>query len=239
MTGPGAPRFVRGPGVLLLALLLTIDLVLIWTHVNANIVGEPPEWPWWVDVDAGGPEFWQYVKFVWGAVAVLIVWWTTKRVLWLVTLLPFVAMLLDDSLTLHEQYGEQAGALLPIPSAWRDYQQFLGEFALLAVVGGVLLLAILVAALATRDRATRRRVWPFVTLLVLMAVFAGAIDLLHQWTDGALYEVVTLVEDGGEMLTASGLLAWAFHLATLPRGGLPDAETPAEAAPVVATHAAA
>lgn len=212
--GGARPTFRAGPGGLLLILLLAVDALLIANHVNANVVGEAPEWSGWVDVDGGGPEFMQYVKFVWGAVLVGVVWWRTRRAVWLLAAAPFVVMLLDDALTLHEQLGEPVAALLPLPEAWLDYGQFLGEFALLTVVGGVLLIVILGGYLLTRDAATRRRLRPLVPLLVLMAVFAGVVDLVHQWTQDLLYEVLTLVEDGGEMLTASALVAWAFHLAT-------------------------
>lgn len=214
---PLRPPLRSGPGGVLAGLLVLADLALIALHVGGDALGQPRDWPWWVDVDGGYPEFLQYVKLLWVVLLLGIVWLRWRRGVWLTLAATALALLADDALGLHEEFGPVVGALVPLPAALADYANDIGEALVMAAMGGVLLLAILVGY---RVADPRSRDWlrPIIGLLVLLAAFAGVVDPLHQTTEGLLYDAVTVVEDGGEMIVVSLLAATGFHTAVHAAG---------------------
>jgi phosphoglycerate dehydrogenase-like enzyme len=85
------------------------------------------------------------------------------------------------------------------------------------VAASVLLGVIAVAYLSTRSEDLRAVTHGLIALLLLLAVFGVGVDMLDialPWE--RIRKILTVVEDGGEMIVASMMVAyalnWSLHL---------------------------
>ena len=207
-------RQLRSTLVPLLALLLAVDALFIGVHLVSGLrvlVGTADAVPrlWHLGTEWSLPEMFNYTKWL-GLVSVLgIAACRLGSLLLSVLALFFLVMLLDDSLQIHERTGEftvaQLGSVLP------------GERLNRAVAGmvfwlllGVTLVPVIVFLWWWADDWLARLVLPMAVLFVGFVVCGVAFDFLHSvLPHGAVGELVGVLEDGGEMIFASALLAYA------------------------------
>ncbi|WP_432557399.1 hypothetical protein [Granulicoccus sp. GXG6511] len=201
------------PALLLLGMLVVLDVLMIVVdavlHTGLGVAG--PVWS--VTQDGGYAEFLQYAKFAWCGL-LLVVLARTGRTKALLLWVPFIAYLaLDDVLQIHENVGAWLAEVLQIPHfGLRSYH--IGE--LLVAVAAIAVGLGLVLIGCFFSRPVVRGIFIDILLLVgLMAFFAVGVDAVHSLLGAfaPIEMVLGLVEDGGEMLALSLLVAYLFHTA--------------------------
>lgn len=203
-------RTRAGPARLLLWLLLSTDAVFVLLHLWAAV--ERPGWVLFsIAADNGYGEVFQYLKFFWAA---LLLGWLTPRLGWgcAAWALLFAWLLADDLLALHESLGGRLAEAWDLPAPVGLRAKDLGELLISAAAGAVLLPPIALAW----DRgapAARRLGRDLVVLLLLLVCFGVGLDLLNSalQAEGWLRVALGTLEDGGEMLVASLMLARVFR----------------------------
>ena len=195
--------------------LFALDVLLIAAHTisGALLPKIPPLLNIAFDYSLG--EFFNYLKWL-GIVVFLVAAFLSRKVtLFLPFALVFLVMFLDDALMLHERGGEFFASSVGLQAFGGLRAQDYGELIVWGGLAALLLPALGVGILrsAPEDRAHAIILFG---LIALFAVFGGALDVLHFLVANLPYgiQVFDLMEDGGEMMVASVILA---HAATLPR----------------------
>jgi len=196
-----------------LVLLVTIDLTLILIHIGTGASFEKIPALLNISLDYSIGEFFNYAKWV---TIIGILWVVSRRVgnpALLACASLFAVMLADDSLQIHERFGELAVSAGQIGDASWATGQTLAEIAVWGALAGLLLPVILFGLW----KSTREQWLPafrFLGLIALFAVFGGLVDALHQPVEQLPFgvQLVDLIEDGGEMIVASIIVAHAVTL---------------------------
>ena len=204
------------PALLALVLLLSADLTLITAHV----IWSYEDWAWDIEADTGYAESFQYLKWAAASLLLFILAWRRRASIYAVWAMFFLYLLLDDSLSLHKRSGGWLSRALDLRTFEGFYHRHFEYFFLQAHDFGELIFATAVGlALAValylswpgRDALRERRVMKWLVAWVLLfAFFAVGVDMLHvmAWE---IYppaiDVLLVVEDGGEMICASLLVA--------------------------------
>ncbi len=115
----------------------------------------------------------------------------------------FLWVLADDAASIHERLGEQLGARLGLPALAGLDPQDLGELLVMAAAGGLALLLVGAAHRGTRG-PERQLSWRLLALLALLAGFGVGLDMAASALRSGW---LGFVEDGGEMIGVSLLLA--------------------------------
>ncbi|MWB98644.1 hypothetical protein [Agromyces seonyuensis] len=196
----------------LLALLLLADAALILLYWSLEVVGEPSNPSFDLQLDRGYGEFFQYVQSFWAAA--LLTWLAVReRVAVLgAWALVCVFFLTDDWFQLHEHAGFWFAGLVP---SLGDVGHDLGEIVWFAAVGLVLVIAVWLT-----DRVAPlewRSVSAVLIVLFGLLIFAGiVVDAVHETIldlPGFGVPLVTL-EDGGEIVVMSFIVTFLFAVAT-------------------------
>ena len=160
--------------------------------------------------DQSFSEIFQYLKSFWIALLFLALVLRRRYAGYLVWAILFLYFMLDDMLAFHEWFGYQ----------WRLRQGGVGSGA--QEVGeliGILLVivpALILVGLAHwwGDRAYRVATLPLFVLVVAMAFFGIGVDKVHGMIEAseAVHIFLGTVEDWGEMVAVSVVLAYTFAL---------------------------
>ena len=168
-----------------------------------------------LDVDAGYPEMYQYVKALWVVLCAGALWWRRRQPVFAVIAAAFAFVIADDAGVLHERLGLRLARALGIGDALGLRTQDFGEVLFFALVGAALLGAGWMAYRRS-DRPARRVARYAAAAVVALAVFGVGVDVLHQLAPegGRLHVALGVVEDGGELAVmsavASGAVAAAY-----------------------------
>lgn len=197
--------------------LLLVDVLLILLHVGVGILSVSemiPKFPSTlrIDLDWGVGETVNYGKwlFLFGIALVL----NSKRrepVFLGIAVLALIAFL-DDSLQLHEYFGDVVA-----PSLFPTLPRGIGEIMFMAMEG---ILIVLAFGYGWKQSSPLARSW-MIPFLVLFAgtLFCGVvIDFLHTHTPGGtrLEDLMAIMEDGGEMIFLSLMVGYAAGLLRRP-----------------------
>lgn len=194
----------------LLAYLLALDLVFIVIHIVRGVLKEQGR-----DIgflanphfsllqDNGFAEWFNYGKTLAVCVLLFYVWKRRDQLIYIVLAVIFVAVLLDDSLAIHEAGGhlllDWVGRDTPLGVHVRD----LGEIATWAILGSAAL-AFFVFAYRRSPPEDARVAAYFAACLAALTGFAIGVDLLHALAPTrALDGVFGIIEDGGETIVLS------------------------------------
>jgi hypothetical protein len=191
------------------AILVAVDLLFIGLHaalsaaVMAGWLAAVPE-RLRITQDHSFPEMFNYLKWAVIVGCLVAAFRRTRLPLFASLAAIFLLVLLDDSLTIHEQVGDR----LEILTGW-DQPSELAAFAGLALIT----LVILIPGLRDLPSAVRPQAVRFIGVLGALAVCGVLIDFVHALVDRYLAlqddRLAGLVEDGGEMLLASVATAYA------------------------------
>jgi hypothetical protein len=203
-------------GVEVAAALIVADLAVIALHMlheylprrvfELDLFGRG----FYVDTEGGFGECFQYAKLGVTAGLLLLIYARRRAPSYLALAVVFAYLLLDDAFQIHEFVGLHLVSRLGLAGLVGARPQDSGELIVMAATGSVLLaqLALAYRASGTEDR---RPVPVYLALLILLAFFGVFVDMLHM----ALRGIVTglaLVEDGGEMLVVSLIVAYTACL---------------------------
>lgn len=209
--------------MVLLVLLLIGDALCIAGHLVLVATGSD-SWAWHLGAESGYGEAYQHLKQLWAVVLLTVLAVRHRSAVlwaWLVVTVYFLA---DDAGNVHESVGRWVIATYPFTPAFGDQRTQLVEVLWMAGVGLVLAAAVLVAHRRAAS-AVRRVSWRFAALYAGLVVVGIVLDGLHLAVDDipVLDVVLTVLEDGGELVLVSGIVAYAFHLVTSRTGPPPVA----------------
>lgn len=212
------------------ALLLVMDLGLLALYVAWKL-------EWLQDVafdvghDRGASEVFQYAKMLWIGLCAAGMAWRTRQPVYVALGALFLGLLADDAGMLHERVGEWLGAALRLPAVAGLQPHDFGEIAFVALWVAPLFLAGVVAYRRS-DPAARSIAWAAFIGLVVLAGFGVGVDVIHQSVTSlydvhGLHSLLSLVEEGGEMVVMTVLAAGAIAVVSTtldppagPRQGL-------------------
>lgn len=205
-----------------LVALIFGDLILIALHIGAGAYFDKIPTLLNIAFDFSLGELFGYAKWATIIVLLWIVSRRTKNPALLACAALFAVMLADDSLQIHERLGEVAVNAEAVGEASWANRQTLGEIAVWAVLA-VLLIPVMLFGFVKSTRAQWVPALRFLGLICLFVLFGGVVDSLHQPVANLPYgpQLADLVEDGGEMIVASLIVAHAVALwhATPKAGG--------------------
>ncbi|HEY0872168.1 MAG TPA: hypothetical protein VGD94_01755 [Vicinamibacterales bacterium] len=206
----------RGPAVTilrtdtLLLLLLAGDILFIGMHLLKLWTPYFRDPMFSVTTERGFAETYQYLKFYWAAVLLLVLAISRRAVLFAAWSSLFAYLVVDDMFMVHERMGARLAARLPLPSTLPLRPQDVGEGLYLAGLGGAF---ITVAAILhwLSDARTRRESMQLLRLLFYLALFGVGLDLIHALTprEGFWRTAAAAVEDSGELVLMSVVVAYA------------------------------
>ena len=196
---------------LFLALLICGDLAFVVLHfingLTPIIVMPLRE----LGRDGGYPELYQYLKFLWIIILLIFVSLRNASLLYVAWAAVFAYFLLDDSFQIHERVGRYIAANLSlVPTLGLRLQDY-GELAVSAAAGIILFLP-LVWAYRKGSRMFRKISQDFALLISILIFFGVVVDMAHIAIRlGRTVDfVLGVIEDGGEMLSVSLILWYAF-----------------------------
>jgi hypothetical protein len=206
----------------LLAVLLAGDAVFVAIYLALGLLvvaGHLAEIP---DILALGkelslPEIWDYLK--WVSVVLLLASAALRGgPRWTIPMTPVFAIILaDDSLAIHEHLGPALAPILP-----DAIHGMAGSEATAFALYGLAILGLVIAAWRMRRPTDTPGLGTLLWLLALLGLFVVGVDVLHDTIPMGLvaYSLVVIVEDGGEMVVASLILAHVFGAVWLPTRAL-------------------
>lgn len=211
-----AESLINRSSLLVLILLLCGDFIFIVLHIINALTHFSDSQMFNVESDGGYPEIYQYAKYLLIMVALTYRSFKYRSPPLLIWVVFFLYLFLDDSLQIHEKGGsfiaERLHLVMPFSrSTLQDY----GELIITLVAATVLLPFLLWAYKGGSEvfRAVSRNLF----LLLCVLIFFGVIvDFGHAAIKPAsqITFLLGLMEDGGEMLSASVIVWYAFYMKT-------------------------
>ena len=212
----GLVGHVTRPVFLLAVMMLVADGVYVGLHVLEKFgLYENVRLLLWRE--RGFAEMFQYLKWLWlGGLCVLLALTPGLRG-YLAWALMFVVLLLDDVGGLHETGGRWMVAHTDSARPWGLLPaQDLGELAVW-VVSAMVLLPLLALSYWRSRASVRATMRVLVMLMVLLVLCGGVADMAYILIGESvmLNSILTIVEDGGEMLAATLMLVVVFREVSL------------------------
>tara|TARA_B100000795_G_scaffold26887_1_gene17867 strand:- start:216 stop:887 length:672 start_codon:yes stop_codon:yes gene_type:complete len=195
----------------LLALLLLADLAFISIHCLfiAGILSGPS---YSIEVDLGFAEIYQYIKEFWIIVLLLLLAIKERHFTYLLWSLLFVFLLLDDSFTIHEEYGEYLSNYFEFKPMFNLRAKDFGEL-VVSLFSGFILLTSIGVSLLFSDNLAKQTSKKLFFLLIMLAFFGVFVDMLHVALPLGK-SILGLIEDGGEMIVISITVWYTFGIET-------------------------
>jgi len=195
---------------LLLGLLLLVDAICIALHL---LVWLPDRTLVLFSLERDGSysEVFEYAKLLWVAVLLVVLARRQRSWSYLPPALLVVYLLVDDAVALHESLGGTLTDRLGFEARFGLRAKDFGELAVSAAAG-LLFLPALALAYWRAAPPVRRTLLDFALLLGVLVFFAVAVDMLHSLAGpaGFWYRAIGVLEDGGELVTLSVLVWYAF-----------------------------
>jgi hypothetical protein len=198
----------------LIALLL-IDVLLIGIYVilgMLDIFFEAAKMPkfWTISEDGSAGEIFNYLKWIYICGALAVVFFRTKIALFASFSFVFALVFVDDTFQIHERGGAFWVKTLEFTPAFGLRAQDFGELTTWALLGSASLAAL---ALGFLKSPKESRVFGYYFLAVLcgLVVTGMGFDMLNSWDgldaetalNNSLTGMITIAEDGGEMIVGS------------------------------------
>lgn len=199
--------------LVLFSVLVAIDLGAIALHVVHTWTPYLERRIFSIWRDAGIGEHFQYLKEL--LIAFVLVGLAVARsergyAVWAGC---FAWLMVDDATRIHERLGRWLGARLHYPAVAGWQPEHLGELTGAGVVGLVLLTG-LAAAYVRGSPGFRRASRALLLLLAALGMCGVGVDALDTLVAGTVWGLVLgTIEDGGEMVVMSVIVAYAWWLA--------------------------
>ena len=169
-------------------------------------------------------EKFQYLKFL--GIAILSLCLAIKRKaiqFFIFTIIPLY-LYWDDSRSLHENFGTKIASFLHegshVDTLISNFRyQDIGEIIYMSLMAFALLIIFLISYKLS-DKFQKYFLKKILKLFLVFGFFALFIDSIHQLSGGLIYDLLTIVEDGGEMIPISFMAAYFFEYLTDRRNKL-------------------
>ena len=163
--------------------------------------------------DQGFAEVFQYIKEFWIALLLLFGYWQRRQSIFLAWALFYGYLLLDDFLSIHELIGINISNFFNFPDALSLRGSDFGELVFLALVGISFLL--LISRSHAKSKSDDKKYSNLLVFFLLALAIPGILfDLIHVLVNqhSALFLIFVLLEDGGEHLILSFVLAFVYKI---------------------------
>lgn len=209
-TAAFARAFAGQPAVRLLCFLLLIDALFIVLHLLYGQSGLLADPAFRLDWEQGYPEIFQYAKMT-GIVIMLAALTRQRRSpVYFHWLLLFLYLLLDDAFMIHETAGGLLANEPALPSLAGAHPQDVGEL-LVYAFAGFFFLTTLTFTYQRSDRPARELSQYLFLLMLALGFFSVILDLAqHQVSNSLLFQLIGILEDGGEHVVISIIAAFLF-----------------------------
>lgn len=200
-------------------LFLCVDAVLIAAHALHAFTPHLPDFYSNITYERGAAETVQFLKETW---IFLGLGWVAIRVtpVFGAWALFFGYVLLDDTMQIHEQAGEQIVEWLGFTDALGIRAVDFGELTVFLIAGAILF-PIVGLAFYLGGRTFRVASLHLLGLLAGLAVFSIIIDAIHGGTNDEFgHHPMALLEEGGELIITSMLCCYVLSL--IRKADLPD-----------------
>ena len=164
--------------------------------------------------DGGYAEKFQYLKFIGIVMISFLIAIKRKSVPFLIfTIIP-IYLFWDDSRLLHENFGYKIALIFhkgsPSDILIKNFKFIhIGEFFYMALVGFTLLMIYLLC-LRLSDNKEKSLFQKILKLLLVYGFFAIILDFLIPFSTGSLNVLLSILEDGGEMIPISIICSYFF-----------------------------
>jgi hypothetical protein len=155
---------------------------------------------------------WGYLKWIMGALLSVLLFRKSGKGAYLALTIVFVLLLLDDSLRGHEQAGRLI-SIFAVNNGISGIDIGHGELIAFGVIGAVAALVLVIAGYgASRD--IQRHLVIVAVILAAGAFFAVFLDFIRGYfvVDSPFEKFLTVLEDYGETVAKSVVVAYIFHL---------------------------
>jgi hypothetical protein len=206
-TSPRIPPTTRTAAIAIALVLLAIDVALICADLLRHR-GLLHDVRFAVTVERSYGEWFQYLKSA--TIAVLLLKSGVRIPAAFAWAGLFGYLLVDDAFAVHEAFGRLAASHLGLPGVGAIRPEQVGELFVYAAIGSAFVWAL--AAVTRRGDAASRSLTLTLLLPFSVLVFFGAVvDTLHSLLSNRAYRYAAgVVEDGGEMLAMSVLVAIVY-----------------------------
>ena len=159
-------------------------------------------------------EKFQYLKFI--GIAIISFLLAIKRgsAKFLFFMIIPIYLYWDDSRQLHERFGTKIASFLYEGShndiLIRNFRyQDIGEILYMSLIALILLIIFLIC-FKLSDVFEKYFLKKILKLFIIFGIFALFVDSIHQLSGGFIYDLLTVIEDGGEMIPISFITAYFF-----------------------------
>jgi len=208
----GKSTISKNSKISLLISLIFVDLIIIGLNFYNSWIPDE-QWTEFLALAADDSigEYFQYFK--WFFISALFVCIAIKRASYsfLAWFLLFLYLLLDDSLSLHENIGSYLMSSYSFETPMGLRLQDVGELIVSAIAGSILLLIFVLAYRKGRDffKITTFNMLYLFLALVFFGVFFDVVAVMIYGGDSTLAFFFDVFEDGGEMIVASFMFWYA------------------------------
>ncbi len=197
---------------ILLLLLIVTDIIFMIFHVLHFIkwVDNPL---FYISRDLGYAEIYQYIKEFWIILLLLMIAKDKRRIVYLAWSILFLYILLDDSLKIHETFGNYLVNYFDIQPGFGLRAKDFGELGTSFLFGGLLFLFLGWSYFKSdkKDKTISNHLFLLFMILIFFGVFIDMIGIILHGTS-VLNHFIILIEDGGEMIIMSVIVCYLFNL---------------------------
>jgi len=196
----------------LLYLLVVTDIIFMIFHVLhfVKIVDSPL---FYISLDLGYAEVYQYIKEFWIVLLLLMLFKEKGRMVFLAWSFLFIYILLDDSLKIHENFGEYLANTFKFQSRFNLRAKDFGELGTSFLFGGLLFLFLGLSYFKSdkKGKMISNNLFLLFAILVFFGVVMDMIGIILHG-NSVLNHIFILIEDGGEMMIMSVIVSYLFGL---------------------------
>lgn len=193
-------------------LFLVIDVAFMFLHLIYSYTGFTTNNAFSLETDRGFSEILQYIKEYWIALILGVLAVRTGFFLYASWSLLFFYLLLDDSAEIHEKLGHFISTEFAFTPMFNLRGQDFGE---IVVTGIVVIVFLLLITLTYRfsDYISRSVSKNLIKMMFALAFCGIILDLVHiAASSPELDPLLTLLEDGGELVIMSFIAGYVFSL---------------------------
>ena len=215
-------NFYNRKAYLLLRILVVLDILFILGNILLSFLGnskfglDTSKYGMFYLDDHGLPEFFQYSKYILIIVTLFYLIYHKKIYNYISWLFLFIFIFFDDSLMIHESFGDLFKESFNFESMFGISVKVLGELSSSALFG-LLFIILLILAYRKGDIEYRKTNIDLAILFGILVFFGIFIDLLHSIIGKYniyLNKILFWTEEGGEMIAVS-LIAWYLFFLVL------------------------
>ena len=192
-------------------MLLLADIVFILVDI---LISENYQSLLAIGRDLGYAEIYQYIKEFWITTLLFLLAISRRQFIYLAWSALYFYFLLDDSFQIHEKIGRIIVRYFELEPLFEIRAQTIGSLAVSVLTGLILFSAISISYFFSNVQGKSTSKYLFV-LTVGVVFFGVFVDTIHAALPGTI-SFWSLVEDGGEMLAMSIVVAYVYNLNLKP-----------------------